>query len=192
MKTLILDNYDSFTFNLYQEIGSLGGNPDVHRNDRIEIEDVERGSYSHIVIGPGPGNPDTPRDIGISNQLVNFAITHRVPLLGVCLGHQIIGRHFGLPVARAKELFHGKPSVISFLNPRSKIFLGLPETIQAMRYHSLCVEGMHTPLRATAATTEGILMAMEHEALAIYGVQFHPESIGTPCGRVILGNFLKI
>lgn len=192
MKTLILDNYDSFTFNLYQEIGSLEGNPDVHRNDRIGIEDVERGGYSHIVIGPGPGNPDTPRDIGISDLLIGFAVASRVPLLGVCLGHQMIGRHFGFSVVRAKELFHGKASVISFSPPRSQIFLGLPETIQAMRYHSLCVEGVHVPLRVTAVTNDGVVMAMEHETLPVYGVQFHPESIGTPDGKTILGNFLSI
>ena len=192
MKTLLLDNYDSFTFNLYQEIGELGGNPEVYRNDNISLTDIEGGNYSHIMIGPGPGNPSTPRDIGISKLLVQFAMEHRIPLLGVCLGHQILGHFFGADIVRTEKLFHGKSSVLSFVEPKSKLFFGLPNAIEAMRYHSLCVENLKEPLRRTAQTSDGVLMAIEHTFLPLYGVQFHPESIGTPDGKAILGNFLEI
>jgi anthranilate synthase component 2 len=192
MKTLLLDNYDSFTFNLYQEIGELGGNPVVHRNDKISLAEVEAGQYTHIIIGPGPGNPSTPRDIGISNLLIQFAVKQSIPLFGVCLGHQILGQYFGGDIVKAQELFHGKPSMLSFLEPRSVLFSGLPSSIEAMRYHSLCVENLKEPLRKTAETNDGVLMAMEHMSLPLYGVQFHPESIGTPDGKAIVGNFLRV
>ncbi len=192
MNTLLLDNYDSFTFNLYQEIGVLGGNPDVHRNNCITIDEVKAKGFTHIVLGPGPGNPQTPRDIGISRELIAYAMSERIPLLGVCLGHQILGDVFQANVVRAPEVMHGKASMIHFSSPRSHLFEGLPETIEAMRYHSLCVENVKKPLVMTAMTDTGIVMAMEHESLPLFGVQFHPESIGTPSGRIILKNFLSI
>lgn len=192
MNTLILDNYDSFTFNLYQEIGVLGGNPEVFRNDKITMDEVKARNFTHIILGPGPGNPSTPRDIGISRALIQYAENERIPLLGVCLGHQILGNVFGATVVRAPEIFHGKSSTISFESPRSRIFADLPETIEAMRYHSLCVENVKKPLLITATTGTEIVMAMEHESLPLFGVQFHPESIGTPAGRIILKNFLSI
>ncbi len=192
MKTLILDNYDSFTYNLYQEVGVLGGNPDVRRNDKIATLEVQALGFTHIILGPGPGNPSTKRDIGISKELVEYALETKTPLLGVCLGHQILGDIFGANVIRAPEIFHGKASIIHFNLPRSKIFLELPNTIEAMRYHSLCVENIQKPLRVTAQTESGIVMGLEHETLPIFGVQFHPESIGTPSGRMILKNFLSI
>ncbi|HRH92954.1 MAG TPA: aminodeoxychorismate/anthranilate synthase component II [Candidatus Peribacteria bacterium] len=192
MKTLIVDNYDSFTFNLFQMIGCLGGNPAVHRNDKISLEDVRRERFTHIVLGPGPGNPQTPRDVGISNALLEYAMRERVPLLGVCLGHQIIGHRLGAKVVRAATPCHGAATPLLVLSPVSRLFTGLPETFDVMRYHSLCVEELDDPLIATAVASDGTLMAMEHESLPIFGVQFHPESIGTPLGAAMMKNFLAI
>lgn len=190
MKTLILDNYDSFTFNLYQEIGMLGSEPEVHRNDKMSIEEVRKRAFTHLVIGPGPGNPTTPRDIGISPELLEFAIEQKIPLLGVCLGHQFLGHYFGGKVTRVPEIYHGKASKVTL--QESSLFTGLPETIEAMRYHSLRVEGIESPLKVTGMSDDGVIMALEHESLPIFGVQFHPESIGTPTGMTILKNFLSL
>ena len=192
MKTLLLDNYDSFTFNLYQEVGVLGGKPEVRRNDKITMDEVKKNSYTHILLGPGPGHPAVPRDIGISMELLAFAENEHVPLLGVCLGHQILGNYFKASVIRAPELCHGEASTIHFDPPQSKIFSGLPDTIDAMRYHSLCIENVRSPLLVTARTKSGIVMAVEHRSLPLFGVQFHPESIGTPDGKTILKNFLSL
>ncbi len=192
MKTLLLDNYDSFTYNLYQEVGVLGGEPEVRRNDEITMDEVKKNSYTHIILGPGPGHPAVPRDIGISMELLAFAEKERVPLLGVCLGHQILGKYFGASVIRAPELCHGEASTIVFETPRSRIFSELSQTIEAMRYHSLCIENVRDPLLTTARTKNGIVMAVEHVSLPLFGTQFHPESIGTPDGRIILKNFLAI
>ncbi len=191
MKTLILDNYDSFTFNLLQAIGCLGGNPEVRRNDKIGMEEVRKAGYSHIVLGPGPGNPQTPRDVGISYELLAYAMEHRIPLLGVCLGHQIIGHRLGAKVVRAKSPCHGAASPMLRLEP-SPLFYGLPEAFDAMRYHSLAVEELDDPLIASAVASDGTLMAMHHASLPVFGVQFHPESIGTPHGPDMLKNFLAI
>ncbi len=193
MKTLILDNYDSFTWNLYQYIAELGGAPEVHRNDKISIEDVRDGNYSHIIIGPGPGNPNTPRDIGISESLIDEAAENHIPLLGVCLGHQILVTHFGGKVGRSPEAVHGRASRVR-ITSKSCIFDHLPSEIEAMRYHSLC-GGHELPsvLTETAvAEDDGVLMALEHQSLPLFGVQFHPESIGTPMGKDILRNFLAV
>ena len=192
MKTLLLDNYDSFTYNLYQALAMLGGEPHVHRNDRIAMDMVRASSFTHIVIGPGPGNPDTPRDIGISEALIEHAAAKRIPLLGVCLGHQIIGKHFGAIVKRAPTPCHGSASAILVLTPRSRLFADLPGIFEGMRYHSLCVEDLPEILRQTATASDGTLMGLEHRGLPMFGVQFHPESIGTPCGKDILRNFLSI
>lgn len=193
MKTLILDNYDSFTFNLYQYVGELGGDPVVYRNDKISIDGVRDLEPTHIIIGPGPGNPYTRRDIGISEELIEYAISEHIPLLGVCLGHQVLGKHFGGTVSRAPELYHGRASRVTFLQPRSMIFEGLPGSIEGMRYHSLCVEekGLPDVLRITAKTDSGVIMGLEHKAYLLFGIQFHPESIGTPEGKRILGQFLS-
>jgi para-aminobenzoate synthetase len=191
MKTLILDNYDSFTFNLYQAIGSLGGNPDVHRNDKIGMDALRTAGYSHIVLGPGPGNPQTPRDVGISYELLAYAMERGIPLLGVCLGHQIIGHRLGAKVVRAAHPCHGAASAILRLEP-SPLFAGLPEAFDAMRYHSLCVEELDDPLIATGVAADGTLMSMQHASLPVFGVQFHPESIGTPHGPQMLKNFLSV
>lgn len=193
MKTLILDNYDSFTFNLYQYIGELGGNPVVYRNDKIDLDEVERLGISHIVISPGPGNPYTERDIGVSEKLIDYAAKQHIPLLGVCLGHQVLGKHFGAKVSRAPSVNHGKTSSIR-VKEKSRLFTGLESAFEAMRYHSLCVEPETIPtnLPITAMSDDGVVMAMEHETLPLFGVQFHPESIGTPHGKDILKNFLSL
>lgn len=193
MKTLILDNYDSFTFNLYQEAGGLGGNPVVKRNDALDIDAVRCLNPTHIIIGPGPGNPDTPRDIGISRGLIDLAAEKKIPLLGVCLGHQILGVHFGATVSRAPRLYHGKASQIC-VTEKTPLFAGIDSVFPAMRYHSLHVEPATVPdlLRITALSDDGVIMAMEHKNLPLFGVQFHPESIGTPRGTDILKNFLAI
>jgi len=194
MKTLILDNYDSFTYNLYQYVGELGGDPMVYRNDKICINGIRDLEPTHIIIGPGPGNPYTPRDIGISEELIDYAASEHIPLLGVCLGLQVLGKHFGGSVARAPEIFHGMASRVKFLQPRSLLFEGLPETIEGMRYHSLCVEkkGLPAVLRVTAETDTGVIMGLEHKDHLLFGIQFHPESIGTPEGKHILGKFLSL
>ena len=193
MSTLILDNYDSFTFNLYQEVGMLGGKPEVIRNDKIDIPTIAAKKFTHLIISPGPGNPSVARDIGISEALIDFAIAGRIPLLGVCLGHQIIGKHFGGSIVRCKSPFHGKASMISLSENSGILFKGLPQSFSAMRYHSLCVENLPACLKPTAkADDDGTLMAMEHVKHRIYGVQFHPESIGTPDGMTILKNFLAL
>ena len=193
MRTLILDNYDSFTFNLYQEVGMLKGNPEVIRNDQIDIPKIAAKNFTHLIISPGPGNPSVARDIGISESLIDFAIENDIPLLGVCLGHQIIGKHFGARVVRCKAPFHGKASKISLADDPGALFKKIPSGFSAMRYHSLCVENLPPCLRPTAtANDDGTLMAMEHTSHRMYGVQFHPESIGTPDGMSMLKNFLSL
>lgn len=193
MRTLILDNYDSFTFNLYQEVGMLHGKPEVIRNDKIDIATITKKKFTHLIISPGPGNPDISRDIGISEELIDFAIEKHIPLLGVCLGHQIMGKHFGAKVVRCKKPYHGKASTISLVRDPGVLFTKIPSGFSAMRYHSLCVEKLPPCLRPTAnADDDGTLMAMEHTTHRIYGVQFHPESIGTPDGMTILRNFLSL
>ncbi|OGJ62057.1 anthranilate phosphoribosyltransferase [Candidatus Peribacteria bacterium RIFCSPHIGHO2_02_FULL_51_15] len=191
-KTLILDNYDSFTYNLYQYVAELGGNPVVYRNDEIKIEDVRKLDLTHIIISPGPGSPLVKRDIGIAEALIDFASAEGIPLLGVCLGHQILGKHFGADITRAPVLFHGKASRITL--EKSRLFDGLHSEIEAMRYHSLCVDEKTLPMqiKKTGQTEDGILMAIEHIALPLFGVQFHPESVGTPEGKKIIRNFLEI
>ncbi len=193
MKTLILDNYDSFTFNLYQYIGELGGNPVVHRNDKIDLSEVERLGVSHIVISPGPGNPYTERDIGISEKLIDYAAKQHIPLLGVCLGHQVLAKHFGATVSRVPKPFHGKTSKVRH-ESNSALFKGIDREFDAMRYHSLCAEKdtVSHSLRITASSEDGVIMAIEHTELPLYGIQFHPESIGTPVGKEILRNFLSV
>lgn len=191
MKTLILDNFDSFTHNLYQAIGMLQGNPTVVRNNAITQKEVDNEGYTHIVLSPGPGNPYTPRDIGISEELVALALEKHIPILGVCLGHQIIGKYFNASVQKAPDARHGMASTIR-IQKESPLFRTLHRSIDVMRYHSLCVTNLSSVLRAIAVTDDGVLMAMEHVSKPIYGVQFHPESIGTPDGMTILKNFLTL
>ena len=188
----VLDNYDSFTYNLVQYLGELGAELRIERNDTLTTDQVLALGPRAIVISPGPG---TPSDAGISVPLVRAAAERGVPLLGVCLGHQAIGEAFGGQVVRARRLMHGKTSPVR--HDGQGIFAGLPSPLTAMRYHSLIVEADGLPAQLipvawTADTPDGELMAARHERLPIHGVQFHPESIGTPDGKRLLANFLAL
>ncbi len=183
---VVIDNYDSFTYNLVQLLGELGADVRVWRNDEITVEDVAALEPSHIVISPGPG---TPEQSGVSNDIIR-TLGPRIPVLGVCLGHQCIGHVFGGRVVRAPRLMHGKTSPI--LHDGSGLFAGLPNPFQAGRYHSLIVaDPVPDVLEVTARTPEGEIMALRHREYPIYGVQFHPESVLTPEGRRLLENFIS-
>jgi len=185
---LLLDNYDSFTYNLYQYLAELGAQVEVRRNDEITVTQVEALAPSHIVISPGPC---TPREAGASNEVIR-ALGPRTPLLGVCLGHQCIGEVFGGRVIRAPEPVHGKTSLIQHRGVG--VLRGLPEPFEAIRYHSLVVERATLPaaLEVTAETADGLIMGLRHREYPIYGVQFHPESIMTRPGKDILRAFLAM
>ena len=185
---LLIDNYDSFVYNLFQYIGELGLEPVVFRNDGITVEEIEKLSPSHIIISPGP---KTPMEAGISNEVIK-RFAGRVPILGVCLGHQCIGYVFGGKVGKAKVPFHGKQSLI-YHDGRS-IYSGIPSPILAGRYHSLVIkrEGFPRELDITAETEDGEIMGVRHKKFVIEGVQFHPESILTETGYDLISNFLKI
>lgn len=186
---LLIDNYDSFSFNLYQLIGSLNPDIKVVRNDGVSLADIVVLHPSHIVISPGPGRP---ADAGICEDVVS-SFAGNIPILGVCLGHQAICEVFGATVSYAKTLMHGKASVIT-LEPAGALFAGLPSSIQGARYHSLAAlpETLPDTLVVTATASDGEIMAVQHRDYAIYGLQFHPESILTPDGKTILENFLAI
>jgi len=184
---LVIDNYDSFTYNLVQYLAELGSRVKVYRNDKITIDKIKQLKPSKIVISPGPGRPE---DAGLSCQIiVQFA--SRIPMLGVCLGHQAIGHVFGGRVVGAKKLMHGKTSMI--YHNQKDIFKGIPNPFEATRYHSLIVEKQHLPgcLTVIAWTKDDEIMGLKHEKYPIWGVQFHPESILTGAGKAILANFLK-
>ncbi len=183
---LVIDNYDSFTYNLVQYLGELGATLVVHRNDRISVEEVARLGPEAIVISPGPG---TPREAGISNGLIR-AFAGRLPILGVCLGHQCIGEAFGGVVERAPRPVHGKTSFIH--HDGRGVFAGLRNPFEATRYHSLIVRRERLPdcLEVSAWTEDGLIMGLRHRAAPIEGVQFHPESILTGEGKALLRNFL--
>jgi para-aminobenzoate synthetase component II len=186
---LVIDNYDSFTYNLVQYLGELGEDLDVRRNDALTVEEIEANFLpDKILISPGPG---TPTHAGISLKIVD-RFAGRVPILGVCLGHQAIGQAFGGRVVRAPELVHGKASEIC--HDGKTIFEGLEYRFKAGRYHSLMVERETLPacLEVSATTPDGVIMGLRHRALKIEGVQFHPESILTPEGKKLLANFLKL
>jgi len=184
----VIDNYDSFTYNLVQLLGELGAEIRVFRNDAITPDELDALDPSHVVISPGPGDPG---EAGISTELVRAHAGSLRPLLGVCLGHQCIGAAFGGSVVRAPRLMHGKTSPI--YHAGGELFAGLPSPFEATRYHSLIVDQpLPEELQATAYTQEGELMALRHRRFPIFGVQFHPESILTPSGKQILQNFLSI
>ncbi len=184
---LLIDNYDSFTWNLYHFLGDLGGESTVIRNDQITADEAIEMKPQAIVLSPGPC---TPNEAGICLELVRKA-AGKIPLMGVCLGHQSIGQAFGGKVVRAQQLMHGKLSDITTTN--TGLFEGLPETIEATRYHSLVVERASLPdcLEITA-TTGNIIMGLQHKDMNVHGVQFHPESIASQHGHGILRNFLKL
>jgi anthranilate synthase/aminodeoxychorismate synthase-like glutamine amidotransferase len=183
---LVIDNYDSFTYNLVQELGELGAHPVVFRNDAITVDDAVAMAPDLVVISPGPGRPE---DAGISPATIG-AFAGRTPVLGVCLGHQAIGQVYGGDVVRAPELMHGKTSWIRHRNVG--VMAGLSQPFEATRYHSLVVARDTLPdcLEVTAETADGIIMGLRHKEFAVEGVQFHPESILTTSGYDILRNFL--
>jgi anthranilate synthase/aminodeoxychorismate synthase-like glutamine amidotransferase len=186
---LVIDNYDSFTYNLVQFLGELGAEMRVFRNDEITLDDIENDLRPEkIVISPGPGTPD---DAGVSLDVLR-ALGERTPILGVCLGHQAIGQVFGGRVIRAPEPVHGKP--IEIEHDGRTIFAGLSDNFKAARYHSLVVERESLPdcLEISAASPDGLIMGLRHKTYKIEGVQFHPESILTPEGKKLLQNFLNL
>ncbi|MEI6135872.1 MAG: aminodeoxychorismate/anthranilate synthase component II [Chloroflexota bacterium] len=185
---LLIDNYDSFTFNLYQYLSELGAEVEVHRNDQISVEDCISMRPDQVVISPGPCSP---HEAGISVDLVK-AFAGVAPLLGVCLGHQCIGEAFGGDVVSAGEIMHGKTSQITHDN--KGVFAGLPNPFEAIRYHSLAIEPTTVPdiLEVSARSEHGIIMGVRHRQYAIEGVQFHPESIMTQHGHQLLQNFLNM
>lgn len=183
---LMIDNYDSFTYNLVQYLGELGADLRVFRNDKITLDDIEEMQPSHIVISPGPC---TPNEAGVSVPLIQ-RFAGRVPILGVCLGHQSIGQAFGGRIVRAKQLMHGKTSMI--YHDGKGVFQNLPNPFEATRYHSLAIERETCPdcLEITATSEDGEIMGVRHREFLIEGVQFHPESILTAVGKDLLRNFL--
>jgi anthranilate synthase/aminodeoxychorismate synthase-like glutamine amidotransferase len=186
---LLIDNYDSFTYNLYQYLCELGAEVDVHRNDKITIEDIEVMAPEKIVVSPGPC---TPKEAGISVPLVKH-FAGRMPILGVCLGQQSIGEAFGGEVGYAGEIVHGKTSMVS--HDGKGVFAGLPSPFEAIRYHSLSIQKEGFPedeLEITATTDSGVIMGVRHRRYLIEGVQFHPESIMTGEGKRLLKNFLEM
>jgi len=186
MKILLLDNYDSFTFNLYHYISSLKTKVDVVRNDKINSKKIIEKKYDKIVISPGPGNPNQ------SGNCINILkkLHKELPFLGVCLGHQIIGQVFGSKIVQAKKLMHGKTSIIK--SKKIGILKNLPHTFEATRYHSLIIDrdSLSKDLEITAETDDGVIMGVQHKKFNIHGVQFHPESIKTKLGLKILRNFI--
>lgn len=184
-KILVIDNYDSFVFNLVQYLAQLGAECTVVRNDEIEVESAS--GYDGVLISPGPG---TPERAGISVAMVKFCAANRIPLFGVCLGHQAIGVAFGGVVSQAPELLHGKTSQVS--HSRMGLFAGIPSPFTATRYHSLAIERDTVPaeLSVTGETEAGLVMAIQHKTLPISGVQFHPESVLTEHGHTLLANWL--
>ena len=185
---LMIDNYDSFTYNLVQYFGELGADLKVYRNDKLSIEQIERMRPKQIVISPGPGRPE---DAGISVDIIH-AFSGKIPILGVCLGHQCIGYAYGGKIIRAKKLMHGKTSMIR--HNGKEIFKGIENPFEATRYHSLVVEKKTMPkcLEVTARTEGSEIMGFRHKDFPLWGVQFNPESILTKAGKEILNNFLNM
>ena len=186
VRMLLIDNYDSFTYNLVQAFAALGAEVIVHRNDEIAVDEALRLEPTHLVISPGPGRPE---DAGVSLAMID-AFAERIPLLGVCLGHQCLVSHFGGDIVRADRLMHGKTSQAA--HDGKTIFEGLPQPLEVGRYHSLCAEQGTLPdvLEITAETDRGEIMGVRHKTLPLEGVQFHPESVLTPEGGQLLANFL--
>jgi len=191
-KTLIIDNYDSFTHILKQYVGQLRGNPEVFFNDQISVAQIKRMKPTHIILSPGPGTVDHKKDVGVMFDVIK-AFHKTTPILGVCLGHQAIGKYFGAKIVRAPKIMHGKRSTI--FHNHEGIFRNVHNPLEVMRYHSLMID---TPfwmksddMDVVAYTSDFLIMGMQHKKYPVYGVQFHPESLGTEEGKVILKNFLK-
>ena len=186
-KIILIDNYDSFTFNLYHYLSSLKVNVDVIRNDQISSKEIVKRKYKKIVISPGPGNPN---QSGNCLKIVK-SLYKKIPILGVCLGHQIIGQVFGSKIIQTKKLMHGKTSTI--ISKKTGILKNLPKNFEATRYHSLIIDkkSLSKDLEITAETKDGLIMGVKHKKFNVHGVQFHPESIKTKLGLKILKNFIK-
>ncbi len=186
---LLIDNYDSFSYNLYQMVGAITPDIRVIRNDAMTVSEIRALKPSHIILSPGPGRPE---DAGITMEAAEI-LGKEIPTLGVCLGHQAICAAFGAVVTYAKALMHGKQSIVTF-DTDSPLFYGCPKTAAVARYHSLAASPETIPacLRVIAATADGEVMAVQHEIYPIYGVQFHPESIMTPDGKQMLSNFISL
>lgn len=190
MKVLLIDNFDSFTYNLYQYLGELADQVTVARNNEIPLERIRAGEFSHIVISPGPGDPTDPEYFGGASQVIKeFHATY--PILGICLGHQGIGAAFGGRVIKAPVIMHGKTS--DLVHSGQGLFAGLPDKITAMRYHSLIVDRETLPevLIVDSVADDGSVMAFHHRDYPVFGLQFHPESFRTETGKALLKNFLK-
>lgn len=186
---LLIDNYDSFSYNLYQLVGVINSDIQVIRNDQLTVAEIEKLNPTHIILSPGPGRP---RDAGICQEVIRH-FTGKLPILGVCLGHQAICEVFGATVSYARELMHGKMSLIHIANG-SELFRGLPPVIEGARYHSLAMlrETLPDELLIIAEDNAGEVMGVKHRDAEVFGVQFHPESILTPRGKTILENFLSL
>ena len=187
-KILLIDNYDSFTYNLYHYVSSFNKNVDVKRNDKVNSKDIIKNKYQKIIISPGPGNPN---QAGNCIKIV-MDFYDKIPILGVCLGHQVIGQVFGSKIILAKKLMHGKTSLIK--NKRLGVLKGIKSNFIATRYHSLIVDrsSLSKDLIVTATTENNIIMGLMHNKYEVHGVQFHPESINTKVGMKIIKNFIKI
>jgi len=187
-KIILIDNYDSFTFNLYHYLSSLKVDVDVIRNDQITSKEILKRKYNKIVISPGPGNPN---QSGNCLKIVK-SLYKKIPILGVCLGHQIVGQIFGSKIVQARKLMHGKTSKI--ISKKTGVLKNLPKTFEATRYHSLIIDkkSLSKDLEITAETKDGLIMGIQHKKYQVHGVQFHPESIKTKIGIKILKNFVKI
>ena len=188
VRMLLIDNYDSFTYNVVQAFAALGADVTVHRNDAITVEEALKLDPTHLVISPGPGRPE---NAGVSLAMI-AAFAERAPVLGVCLGHQCLVHHFGGDIVRAERLMHGKTSMAK--HDGKKIFEGLPQPFEVGRYHSLCAQRESLPdvLELTAETDRGEIMGVRHKTLPLEGVQFHPESVLTPDGEQLMANFLRM
>ena len=186
---LIIDNYDSFTFNLVQYVGDINENIKVIKNDELTINEILKMDISHIIISPGPGNPS---NTGICKNIIK-KLSHKIPILGICLGHQLIGHLYNGEIINSKKIMHGKVSIIKH-NNKSILFRNIPLRFEATRYHSLCIKDnyKHKDINITAWSDSNEIMSIEHKKYPLYGVQFHPESILTEYGKDIINNFLNI
>ncbi|MEZ4087537.1 MAG: aminodeoxychorismate/anthranilate synthase component II [Candidatus Gracilibacteria bacterium] len=190
MKTLIIDNYDSFTYNLAQYFGELNADPVVYTNDSLSVEKINSIDPTHIVISPGPGTVEKSEDFGICEQAI-LTYMDKLPILGVCLGHQGIAKALGGKITSAPTIMHGKKSIIEHTN--EGIFQNIKNPFTAMRYHSLCIDETSLPSELTItarAQDDNTIQAIQHDTYPLFGIQFHPESFGTPEGKTILSNFL--
>ena len=190
-KVLIIDNYDSFVWNLFQAVGKFGGNPEIFRNDEISTPEIKKAKFTHIIFSPGPGSPEIKRDVGICPDVLKEI---KVPIFGVCLGFQTIAYFFGKKIIHAPTICHGKTSqvILTKEGQSSPIFQGIPKKFEVMRYHSLIPEETPESFSVTSETQDKVLMSFENRDKNIFGVQFHPESFATEFGENMIENFLNL